>query len=80
MNALQQEIREVIEPLVAEVAALKVALSQHIASVPTKLLTVAEAAAVLGCGDETIRRKVRTGSLACKRVGNQMRIDPRDLV
>jgi excisionase family DNA binding protein len=80
MNALQKEIQEVIEPLVTELAALNTAFQAHIASTPVKMLNVHEAAELLGCAEETVRRKVKSGKLKCKRVGNQIRIDPADLV
>lgn len=79
MNALQQEIREVIEPLVAELAQLRAVINTHVADTGTKLITVREAAQRLGCGDETVRRMVKSGRLKCKRIGNQIRIDPADL-
>tara|TARA_B100000768_G_scaffold146142_1_gene139176 strand:- start:127 stop:372 length:246 start_codon:yes stop_codon:yes gene_type:complete len=80
MNALQQEIREVIEPLVAELAQLRAVLNTHVnGDKGTKLITAREAAKRLGCGDETIRRMVKSGRLKCKRIGNQIRIDPADL-
>lgn len=81
MNALQQEIKEAIEPLVAEVAQLRAVITTHVnADTGLKLITVREAAAWLGCGDETVRRMVKSGKLKCKRIGNQIRIDPADLV
>tara|TARA_B100000780_G_scaffold273882_1_gene238053 strand:- start:221 stop:466 length:246 start_codon:yes stop_codon:yes gene_type:complete len=80
MNALQQEIREVIEPLVAELAQLRAVINTHVnADTAPKLLTTGEAAKRLGCGDETIRRMVKSGRLKCKRIGNLIRIDPADL-
>ena len=81
MNALQQEIRDVIEPLVAEIASLKTLISDHVgANVEVKLITVRDAAKRLGCGEETVRRMVKSGRLKCKRIGNQIRLDPADLL
>ena len=80
MNALQKELKEVIEPLISELAALKTAFQQHIDATPTKMPNVHDAAELLGCAEETVRRKVKSGKLKCKRVGNQIRIDPADLV
>ena len=80
MSALQQEIRDVIEPLVAEIASLKTLISDHVgANVEVKLITVRDAAGRLGCGEETVRRMVKSGRLKCKRIGNQIRLDPADL-
>jgi len=80
MNALQEEIRAVIEPLVAEIASLKTLISDHVgANVEVKLITVRDAAKRLGCGEETVRRMVKSGRLKCKRIGNQIRLDPADL-
>lgn len=80
MNALQEEIRAVIEPLVVELAQLRAVISTHVnADTVTKLVTVREAAQRLGCGEETVRRMVKSGRLKCKRIGNQIRIDPADL-
>ena len=80
MSALQQEIRDVIEPLVAEIASLKTLISDHVgANVEVKLITVRDAAKRLGCGEETVRRMVKSGRLKCKRIGNQIRLDPADL-
>ena len=81
MSALQQEIRDVIEPLVAEIASLKTLISDHVgANVEVKLITVRDAAKRLGCGEETVRRMVKSGRLKCKRIGNQIRLDPADLL
>ena len=80
MNALQEEIRAVIEPLVVELAQLRAVINTHVnADTGIKLVTVREAAQRLGCGDETVRRMVKSGRLKCKRIGNQIRIDPADL-
>ena len=80
MSALQQEIRDVIEPLVAEIASLKTLISDHVgANVEVMLITVRDAAKRLGCGEETVRRMVKSGRLKCKRIGNQIRLDPKDL-
>jgi excisionase family DNA binding protein len=81
MNALQEEIRAVIEPLVVELAQLRAVINTHVnADTGIKLVTVREAAQRLGCGDETVRRMVKSGRLKCKRIGNQIRIDPADLI
>ena len=80
MNALQEEIRAVIEPLVVELAQLRAVINTHVnADTGIKLVTVREAAQRLGCGEETVRRMVKSGRLKCKRIGNQIRIDPKDL-
>mgnify|MGYP003663925826 FL=1 len=80
MNALQEEIRAVIEPLVVELAQLRAVINTHVnADTGIKLVTVREAAQRLGCGEETVRRMVKSGRLKCKRIGNQIRIDPADL-
>lgn len=81
MSALQQELREVIEPLVAELAELRAVIDNHVnTGTEINLVTVREAARRLGCGPETVRRMVKSGRLKCKRIGNQIRIDPADLV
>jgi excisionase family DNA binding protein len=81
MNALQEEIRAVIEPLVVELAQLRAVINTHVnADTGIKLVTVREAAQRLGCGEETVRRMVKSGRLKCKRIGNQIRIDPADLI
>ena len=81
MSALQQEIRDVIAPLVAELAELRAVIANYVDTGPvTKLLTVSEAAEQLNCGPETVRRMVKSGRLKCKRIGNQIRIHPADLV
>jgi excisionase family DNA binding protein len=80
MSALQQEIRDAMEPLLAEIAEIKALLHEQVsADVETKLITVRDAAARLGCGEETVRRMVKSGKLKCKRIGNQIRLDPADL-
>lgn len=81
MSALQQEIRDVMEPLLIEMAEMKAMLLKYVsADVEVKLITVRDAAKLLSCGEETIRRRVKSGQLKCKRIGNQMRINPADLV
>jgi excisionase family DNA binding protein len=81
MSALQQEIRDVIAPLVAELAELRAVIANQVNTSPeTKLLTVSEVAEQLNCGPETVRRLVKSGRLKCKRIGNQIRIHPADLV
>jgi len=80
MSALQQEIRDAMEPLLAEIAEIKALLHEQVsAEVEVKLITVRAAAGRLGCGEETVRRMVKSGKLKCKRIGNQIRIDPADL-
>jgi hypothetical protein len=53
MSALQQEIRDAMEPLLVEIAEIKALLHEQVsADVETKLITVRDAAARLGCGEE----------------------------
>jgi excisionase family DNA binding protein len=46
---------------------------------PERLLTVAEAADRLSLAQETVRRSVRDGRLAARKLGGAWRIDPTDL-
>ena len=81
MSALQQEIRDVNAELVTELAELRAVIANYFDTGPeTKLLTVSEAAEQLNCAPETVRRMVKSCRLKCKRIGNQIRIHPADLV
>jgi excisionase family DNA binding protein len=68
----------------AELAdALAPLLADRLGSPPSgtaELLSVAEAARIARCHEETIRRAVRAGALVSARAGRAVRIDHHDLV
>lgn len=67
-SAVAAAVRRELAPLQEAVAALATRL-------PARLLTVEEAAKELGVHKETVRRRVRSGELASRRVGRAIRID-----
>jgi excisionase family DNA binding protein len=48
-------------------------------SPPSRLLSVKQAADYLNVSDSTVRRLVNAEHLAARKIGNQLRFDPRDL-
>ena len=54
---------------------LEEVLSSLVSRLPARLLTVAEAAQELGVHQRTIRRQIKSGELAHRRVGGSIRID-----
>jgi excisionase family DNA binding protein len=80
MSALQDEIRLAVQPLANQIAALTEEVATLRKVTPVELVDVTQAAKILGCKPETVRRKVRDGSLKCKRVGTKMRFNPCELI
>jgi excisionase family DNA binding protein len=71
-----------LEAIRSEVAAAVVALSAQSApstAVAPKLLTVAQAAAVLGVGQSTVHNLIRTGQLGSRKIGGSRRIPVADV-
>lgn len=69
--AVQAQVSPVLSELrrlTAEVEALRRAL-------PTRMLSISEAAEHLGISVATVRRRVRDGSLPSKKLGRSVRID-----
>lgn len=79
-SALQIEIAEAIKPMVREISELKEELRQLRKDTPDRLLTVQEAAKVLGVCDQTVRRRVQDGSLKSQRTGHKIMFNKKDLV
>lgn len=78
MSALQEEIRAVVAPLIEEAMER---LAERLAQKDEPLIDTDEAARRLGVTPQTIRRKVARGELpVAKRIGQQMRFNPADLV
>jgi excisionase family DNA binding protein len=80
MSALQAEISEAIEPLAHQIKVLTRTIEAMQSAAPQNLLTTEQAAERLHCTPETIRRKVRSGQLACKRIGTKMLFKEADLI
>jgi excisionase family DNA binding protein len=68
---LLDEFRQVID----EVRELRVAFDALRRGMPPALATMEQAAEALGVSLSTIRRRVRDGSLPCKRLGRAVRVD-----
>lgn len=83
MSALQDEIlaavREANRPLVTEIEALKSLLEAKLVSEGNGLLSLKEAAKYTGLHADTLRRQFKSGNLPGIRLGNQIRLDPKDL-
>jgi|SRR3954469_1848532 excisionase family DNA binding protein len=67
-TAVAAAVRRELAPLLERIEALTMRL-------PPRLLTVAQAAAELGVHTDTVRRQVRSGELASRRVGRALRVD-----
>lgn len=82
MNALQAEIDAAVEkhtkPLMAELVAMR-KMVQAMSAEPTKRLNVEQAAEYLGIKPDTLRRKINTGQIPAKRVGNRWFFNLSDL-
>jgi excisionase family DNA binding protein len=74
MNALQQELAEVIAPLRAEVKALREELAAMRAPA-SAWVSVTEAAEVLGVSNETVRRRIRAGEIASRGAGRGLMVE-----
>lgn len=64
-----------VSPLVAEVQRMTAELEALRRALPSRLVTLAEAAEQLGVSLATVRRRVRDGSLPSKRIGRAVRVD-----
>jgi excisionase family DNA binding protein len=63
-------------------AAIRESLARLEQSQPPKMMTIAEAAASLGCHPNTVRRMIKTGQLSYRRIGGRgsgVRIDAKSL-
>jgi excisionase family DNA binding protein len=63
-----------------EVRALTHAVRKVDARLPPQLVSIREAASVLGCSTATVRRKLGNGELASVRLGHTVRVDLSKLV
>lgn len=68
LDAKITPIRLQLEKVNAELAALRQTL-------PPQLLTIPEAAERLGLSATTVRRHIRTGALASRRIGRSLRVE-----
>ena len=78
MSAFQEEIKTAVTEATASlhdrIASLECLIKQ-IAGTQNRLIPLAEAAAILGVHEATLRRKIRNGELPCKRIGKKIFFD-----
>jgi excisionase family DNA binding protein len=68
--AIAAAVARAIAPLAAEIRALRETRAQ-----PAKIGSVAEAALATGLCEATIRRQIKAGQIAAKRVGRRLLVD-----
>lgn len=68
-------LEEAVASLRRELEAVHERLDSIASRLPSRLLTVEDAAKELGVCVETVRRRARAGELASRRVGRHWRID-----
>lgn len=64
-----------VAPVLAELRAVKTELEALRRAMPPQLVTMTAAAKALGQSLSTIRRKVKDGTLPCRRIGRSVRVD-----
>jgi excisionase family DNA binding protein len=64
-----------LEPLRAELRAVRAELQALHRAVPPQLLTLQQAAKHLGLSLSTVRRRAKDGTLPVKRIGRSLRVD-----
>lgn len=64
-----------VTPLLAELRRMSAELEALRHMLPSQLVTLAEAAERLGISLATARRRVKDGSLPCRRLGRSVRVD-----
>lgn len=82
MSALQQEINEAIQPLVAEIKTLYSAVQKlQLQNQDDGLIPLKDAAKILNVCPQTLRRMVHSGKIKCHRPGGtKMYFDRADLI
>lgn len=71
-EALAAVVRAELAPVLRELSDLRAAVAEV---TPPLYGTVAEAARVLGCSEQTIRARIADGRIAATRVGRAIRVD-----
>lgn len=74
-DALASVLEAKLAPMRAEVVRLTGEIEALRRSLPAQLVTIAEAATLLGLSVYTVRRRLRDGSLPAKRLGRSVRVD-----
>lgn len=73
--AIAEAVRAAVEPLVESNRRLATEIEQLRRALPAQLVSVQEAARVLGVHEDTIRRRIADGTLPSRRVGKRVRVD-----
>lgn len=73
--AITEAVRAAVEPLVEANRKLAAEIEQLRRALPAQLVTVQEAARILGLHEDTIRNRIADGTLPCRRFGKRVRVD-----
>lgn len=71
-EALAAVVRSELAPVLQELSNLRAAVH---AVTPPRYGTVAEAARVLGCSEQTVRARIADGRITATRIGRAVRVD-----
>lgn len=72
---IEQQIAEALRPVIRE-EVRAIAAELRAALPPAPLVTVAEAARLVGVSVPTMRRRIKAGEVPVRRTGRTVRIDP----
>ena len=81
MTALQEEIKQAVGAEIADVKSQLADIKAMIRQVmgKDKPIPLHEAAELLGCHEATLRRKIKSGELPCKRIGRKIYLERSEL-
>lgn len=74
-DGIAAAVRAEVAPLHASVAKLSAEIEALRRAMPPALVTMREAARLLGLSLSTVRRRIRDGQLPARRVGKSVRVD-----
>lgn len=75
-DTIRAAVTSAVTPLVAEIHALRAQVERLSSALPDRALaTVPQAAAALQLSTATVRRRIKSGDIAVRRVGRSVRVD-----
>lgn len=74
-DTIAAAVRDAVAPLAEDVRRLTAEVERLRRALPAQLVSVTEAARVLGLDPRTIRRRVQEGAIPARRVGRKLLVD-----